>query len=193
MMARTNPTSKMWFSTTKTGSISMPTDTKNSVTNRSRRGSTSASTWRCSSDWLMTRPAKKAPRANDSPIDWESAAVPKQSPITPRKKISLWRIIASRPRIGGKSRVPSTYMTPRNSATLPRAMAMGQPTPPPPSVRKGSSTSIGTTARSCRISHPSMTRPCTEPISRRSSKRRITMIVLERARMKPIRRSKPSV
>ena len=65
--ARTTSASTPSCCHSSAGSSSMPTDTKNSIPNRSRSGATSLSAWCAYSDSLTTSPATKAPIAIDSP------------------------------------------------------------------------------------------------------------------------------
>ena len=59
------------------GLTSMPTDTKNSTANASRKGSRSAPTWWLYGDSLTTTPATKAPSASDTPnANADTSAVP---------------------------------------------------------------------------------------------------------------------
>ncbi|MNT10423.1 hypothetical protein D3C72_1452540 [compost metagenome] len=66
-MAKVRPATAGRCDTRKTGLIIMPTETKNSVAKRSRRGMTSARIWWLWSDSETMMPARKAPRARERP------------------------------------------------------------------------------------------------------------------------------
>ncbi|MBA7708916.1 hypothetical protein ES703_117821 [subsurface metagenome] len=55
------------FSTTKRGSASIPREIKKMATKVSRRGTILARAWRAKADWLISKPAIKAPTAADKP------------------------------------------------------------------------------------------------------------------------------
>ena len=67
MMMATAMATRSGFSTSVIGSNSMPTETKNSTENASRRGSVSSAARWLRGDSRSTMPAKKAPMANETP------------------------------------------------------------------------------------------------------------------------------
>ena len=95
------------FETSAPGSMSMPTETKNSEAKRSRRGNVSAMTCARYSDSPTTRPARKAPKASDSPANWVSTAVPSARPTTPSRNNSRVRLIAACLSASGTRRTPT--------------------------------------------------------------------------------------
>ena len=152
----TAPIRPAWW-TAKPGSSSMPTLTKKRRPKRSRMGTTSLSAWWLNSDSLRTRPATNAPSAKERPQSQVAYPTP-----TPIRDDGDEKKLARTPRGDelrslGRSRVPRTTMAPRISTAIPIARPrLARRPPDAPSC--GSTTSIGTTARSCTISRPIMTR-----------------------------------
>src|SRR5919197_3670109 len=70
------PRTRARFAAMKAGSISIPTETKNSVAKRLRIGTTSATTRWSNSVSASSSPAMNAPRAGDRPSSALSVAVP---------------------------------------------------------------------------------------------------------------------
>ena len=83
-------------SNTRNGSMRAPTVTKKKAPRVSRSGSSRASVSWAKSEVLMSRPARKAPRASDSPTAWVSAAVPSPMASATSRNSSWLRVRATR-------------------------------------------------------------------------------------------------
>lgn len=186
----------------------MPTETKNSTAKASRSGSvSSAARWE-RGDSLSTMPAKKAPRAKETP---NSLAEPKATPSamasTARRNSSREPICATQCITPGMTRRPTTSISTTKPATLARVRArvvhtlsppnhstVGVATVRPPSApdTAGSSTRARTMARSSTMSQPTAIRPCSLSTMRRSWSARSSTTVLATDRATPKTRPAPT-
>ena len=89
------------------GSNSIPTETKNSTANASRIGSASVAALRLNSERPTTMPARKAPRAIETPNSFaDPTAIPSATTSTVSVKSSRERVAATCASSQGISRRP---------------------------------------------------------------------------------------
>ena len=94
------------------GRAACPTDTKNSIPNRSRSGTMSLSAWCAYSDSLITRPATNAPSAIDRPNDHVTYPTPSASVVVESRNSSREFQRATNAISRGTTRVATRTMTP---------------------------------------------------------------------------------
>ncbi len=174
------------MSTMTRGSIRMPMVTKKSATNASRSESNRAKVSCPYSDALMIRPARKAPRARESPIIWVTAAVPRLMARVTSRNSSWFCVLATCVMIGGMTLAPKYPNGARISRALIKASPIRSTRPESNSPRAGMSTVIATTATSSTRAMPIITCPCFERSSPRSKSIRASTMVLAMEMTAPI-------
>ncbi len=118
MMMRTTAMTSRGSRTRTIGSKSIPTATKKSTANASWSGNASEAAFVERSDSLITTPAKKAPRAKETPKrDAAPTAMPRATARTPSVKSSREPVRATRSSSHGTARRPTTNMMPMKAAT----------------------------------------------------------------------------
>jgi hypothetical protein len=188
------------------GLNSIPTETKNRTAKASRSGRVSSAASWARSDSDRTTPAKKAPMAKDTPNSSEAPkAVPRAMARTARRNSSREPVEATRSRIQGIRRRPTTHMrAPKATSLAPvRASSAHRPgstprrprtgegarsgsCPPRGPASAGSATRARTMTRSSTTSQPTAIRPRSVSCRSRSCRVRRTTTVeaTERARPK---------
>ncbi|MNV46503.1 hypothetical protein D3C71_1383370 [compost metagenome] len=174
------------------GSNSMPTETKKSTAKASCSGRVSLAALWLRWELFITTPAKKAPRAKETPNSLTAPkAIPREQESTARVKSSREPVAAVRASIQGMRRRPPMVISAMKAATLARVKPRSQSTwdrvrALPPVCRfasMGSSTRASTITRSSTMSQPMAMRPslvssCPRLSSARSS---TTVLAVESA------------
>mmetsp|Transcript_14056 Transcript_14056/g.34679 ORF Transcript_14056/g.34679 Transcript_14056/m.34679 type:complete len:342 (+) Transcript_14056:747-1772(+) len=164
------------FSRKSLAFISMPTDMKNRPSSRPLYGAMSDSTCSAYSVSAMSRPARNAPSASDSPASDVSTEVDSTTASVVAAKISAFANDDIFLYSGWMNSLPPamipTMHTTALTAASPSALAILAMPPDDPSgagASRGMSISSTTTARSCSSSTEKVARPWRDPISPRSS------------------------
>src|SRR5438876_676892 len=158
---------------------------KNRLLKLSRKGKISAIAWWLYSDSEMISPAMNAPSARDRPASELSQAMPRHTRMmvitnSSRLRLRTTSINKRGTRYRAATRISSTA---RAALVTDHRTARSPASPRPPNT--GVKTIIGTTARSCTIKTPMISRPCGELVSPRSVTILSTTAVLLIAARKP--------
>ena len=196
MIVATTASTRSGASSRICGSSSIPTETKNRTEKASRNGNDSRAARWLSADSRITTPAKNAPIANETPnSSAEPYAMTTAAAITHSVNNSRDPVRATCHSSHGKTRRPTTSISPTNSDTFAIVSASARARSPPddadseepPSqpASAGSSTSASTIARSSTTSQPTAIRPLTESSWPRPSSARISTTVLATESARP--------
>src|SRR6058998_1240128 len=166
--ATTRPITRTGWASRTRKSSSIPIEMKNRLLKLSRKGKISAIAWWLYSDSEMISPAMNAPSARDRPANELSQAMPRHTKmmvITNSSRLRLRTTSTSRrgTRYHAATRISSTA---RIALATDHTTVRSPASPSPPNT--GVTTIIGTTARSCTIKIPMISRPCGELVSPRS-------------------------
>ena len=127
----------------------------------------------------MRSPARKAPRATDSPMACVAAAVPRPTARAKSRKSSELRVWAARVMSGGNTLLERYQKGTRMRADLPRAAPRPRRRLVSSEPSSGVTTMRTTAARSSTRLMPISTRPCRECSSPRSMSSRASTMVLD--------------
>ncbi len=177
------------------GLNSIPTDTKNSTANASRRGRLSSAARWLSSDSARIMPAKKAPSAKETPNRLAAPkATPRATTSTARRNSSREPVCAVQCSSQGIIRRPITSIRATKAVTFRIVIPTGRSQAargglsaawPRPPARAGSRTSARTMARSSTINQPTAMRPRSVWTMRRSCRARSSTTVLATESARP--------